>query len=228
VGEDGAAELADFVETERGAGARVTPVAVHGDVEKAILDSAEERGSDLLVMGTHGRRGFERWVLGSLTEKVLRKAWMPVLTVSSAATLTDPGRPFQRILCSIDFTDFSRLALTFGLAIAEESRAAILLLHVLEAGAGRRDPAETARLEAEASAQLLSWVPEETRRWCQPELRVAGGKPYREVLQQAQDWKADLVVVGAHGTTQVDHPFLGANAGHVVRAASCPVLTVRF
>jgi nucleotide-binding universal stress UspA family protein len=85
----------------------------------------------LIVMGTHGTSGFQHLVLGSVTERVLRKAACPVLTVPPRAHATS-RIPFSRLLCAIDFSESSLVALQFALSLAEESDARLTMLHVLE------------------------------------------------------------------------------------------------
>ncbi|HSD67224.1 MAG TPA: universal stress protein, partial [Vicinamibacteria bacterium] len=105
-----------------------------GRVVAEIVDRARAWPADLLVMGTHGRAGFERWALGSVTEKVLRKAPCPVLTVPPPAEGLDPSRAvlFRTIVCPVDFSDASLAALRLALRIAEESAAEITVLHAIE------------------------------------------------------------------------------------------------
>ena len=103
-------------------------------VSDVIVANARKWRADLIVMGTHGRSGFERWVLGSVTEKVLRKAPCPVLTVPPPAGELHPDGSvlFRRIVCPVDFSGASLAALAYAVKLAEESRAEITVLHVLE------------------------------------------------------------------------------------------------
>jgi nucleotide-binding universal stress UspA family protein len=208
-----------------------------GRVVAEILDRARAWPADVMVMGTHGRSGFERWVLGSVTEKVLRRAPCPVLTVPPpAAGLQTKGAVlFRRIVCPVDFSSASTAALGYALKLAEESCAEITVLHVLEwlvedepgARLSGFDVPEFRRyLERDARARLETLVPPEARDWCRPREEVVGGRPWREVLRVAEETRADLVVMGVRGRNPVDLALFGSTTHHVVRGARCPVLVV--
>ena len=192
-------------------------VVREGSPAVEILRFAAEVEADLVVLGTHGRTGFERLVLGSVTEKVLRKAHCPVLTVPPHAEGL-PERPvFERILCGVDFSDTGHRALDHALSLAQEANGRITLLHVVD-GAPEKNVRDIERLEA--------LVPEDARDWCEADVRIACGKPYRAILRTAGEERSDLVVLGVRGAGPADLRF-GSTAQHVVRQAECPVLTVR-
>jgi nucleotide-binding universal stress UspA family protein len=193
-------------------------------------------GADLVVMGSHGRSGVERGLLGSVTEKVLRKAGCPVLTVPHRAQESGPqGVVFKRILCAVDFSESSLRALEYALAFAQEAGGRVRLLHVVD-GSSEEEPSGSDRLtvgqyrrsrEAEARQRLETLVPQGAREWCEPEPVIAAGKPYREILRLADEGGADLVAMGVHARGGLGALFFGSTANHVVRAAGCPVLTAR-
>jgi nucleotide-binding universal stress UspA family protein len=208
-----------------------------GQVVAEILDRARGWPADMLVMGTHGRGGFERWVLGSVTEKVLRKAPCPVLTVPPPAGGLHPSGAvlFRTIVCPVDFSEASLAALRHGLKLAEESGAEITVLHVLEwlvedepgaRIAGFDVPEFRRYMEKDAREKLHRAVPEEARHWCRPREEVVGGRPWREILRVAEARQADLVVMGVRGRHPVDIVLFGSTTHHVVRGARCPVLVV--
>ncbi len=208
-----------------------------GRVVAEILDRARAWPADMLVMGTHGRGGFERWVLGSVTEKVLRKAPCPVLTVPPPAGGLHPSGAvlFRTIVCPVDFSEASLAALRHGLKLAEESGAEITVLHVLEwlvedepgaRIAGFDVPEFRRYLEKDAREKLRRVVPEEARDWCRPREEIVGGRPWREILRVAEERQADLVVMGVRGRNPVDIVLFGSTTHHVVRGARCPVLVV--
>ena len=213
-------------------------IEVHeGRVVPEILERARAWPADVVVMGTHGRGGFERWVLGSVTEKVLRKAPCPVLTVPPPASGIHPESSilFRRIVCPVDFSGASLAALGYALKLAEESRAEITVLHVLEwlvedepsaKIAGFDVPEFRRYLEKDARDRLKKVVPEDAHNWCRPREEVVGGRPWREVLRVAEEARADLVVMGVRGRNAVDLALFGSTTQHVVRGARCPVLVV--
>ena len=223
----------DMQEFLRPAGAARLPVRYcfkAGDPAREILAEATAQRADLLVMGTHGRSGFERWVLGSVTDRVLRKAPCPVLTVSRPADGPDQV-PAKRVLCAVDLSETSERTLAYALALASKAKAALTLVHVVEGITEAMAPVPYGvsqyglRLEAEARERLRRAVPSQAG--CRVEEVVVTGKPYREILRLAAERGASLIVVGTHGPDPVDRMFFGSTADHVVRDAPCPVLTVR-
>jgi nucleotide-binding universal stress UspA family protein len=217
--------------------ARVVPTStrvVVGTPADGILDSARTSGTDLIVMGTHGFGGFQHLILGSVAERVLRRAACPVLTVPPRAHITS-SLPFRRILCPVDFGDASRAALELAASIASEGDADLTILHVLEPGADA-DPLpyrpitvpeyHQARRE-EACEALKALVNDDMREWCRPSTRIMRGKAYHEILGVANEDAIDLIVMGVHGRNPVDVALFGSTTNHVVRAAGCPVMTLR-
>jgi nucleotide-binding universal stress UspA family protein len=212
-----------------------------GQPAPQILDLASCLPADMIVMGTHGASGFEHLVLGSVTEKVLRKARCPVLTVPPRAHATS-ALPFKQLLCAMDFSESSLAALELALSFAEESGSALTLLHVIEwpweepPGPVLQElPPEQATALAEfrcyvtqrATERLERLVPEGIRDRCRIMLRVAHGKAYAETLRVAAEDRTDLIVMGVHGRNAVDLLVFGSTTNQVIRRATCPVMTLR-
>jgi nucleotide-binding universal stress UspA family protein len=230
-------ELQRFTDSVKIADLQMRFEARQGGAVPAILDEAKSLPADLIVLGTHGRGGVDRLVLGSVTEKVLRKATCPVLTVPPSVSEPAATAPllFARILCAVDFSEPSMKALSYALSIAQEADAQLLVLHVLE---GLHTEELTAypdfdlsrfiqRMETDALARLRSAIADEARIWCKPVELLETGKVYREILRVARERDVHLIVLGVHGRNPVDLMLLGSTTHHVVRAASCPVLTLR-
>lgn len=210
---------------------------LEGDPWRVIREEAEGLAADLLVMGTHGRSGFEHLLLGSVTEKVLRRAPCPVLTVGQVPAHPSVGAPFRRILCAADLTHASERTLDVALSVASEDDGWITLLHVVESLPGetagrlylavpeigplRRDLMEQAR------AQLRKAVPDQARDFCDVSERVEVGAAWSQILRVAEEMDADLIVMGAHTRGALGRMFFGSTASHVVRRAACPVLIVQ-
>lgn len=212
-----------------------------GQPAAVIVERARDIAAELIVLGTHGRSGFERWVLGSVAERVLRQARCPVLTVPPRAPVA-AAEPvaFRQIVCAVDFSDCAMHALDYAIALAEEAHASLTVVHVIELPPDiPREVHETVMLgprdrrgylalaDAEGRARLTDAV---GGRMCadQPIEMVMGvGKPYREILRVAAEQRADLLVVGVHGRGAIDRMFFGSTTQHLVRQAACPVLTVR-
>ncbi len=230
-------QLQHVVERETATGVQVEPVLVDApDAYRAILARAEAEKADLIVMGSHGRSGFERLLLGSITEKVLRKASCPVMVVPPRAgdVASSDTVQFKRILCPVDFSDSSITALTYAISMAEEADAHLTALHVVELPAGLYEASamfDTAEFRAAAEAaslrQLGALVPESARLYCQIETIVSEGRTSTEILRLAADRKSDLIVMGVSGRGAVDRMVFGSNTHRVIQSASCPVLTIR-
>lgn len=200
-----------------------------GSIVTEILREAEALTAPVIVMGTHGRGGFERFVLGSVTEKVLRKAPCPVLAVPAPEVTPEPSADFRRIVCALDFSDASSSALAYSTLLATPTAANVSLLHVLEWPFGEPSgpgPIATLRenLEAEARDQLAALATDVDARVA--ERVVRGGKPSREIVAFARERDASLIVLGRSGRGAVNQAILGATAHHVVREAPCAVMVV--
>jgi len=207
-------------------------------VHEDILAQLAALHADLLVIGTHGRAGFQRLFLGSVTEKVIRKATCPTLIVPPRAADVAPDAPvqFRRILCAVDFSDSSLDALAYAINIAEEADARLTLLHVVEIPPVlSQEPAaldiDLPRIReaapADARRRLHELIPAQARTYCTVETAVVAGRAHQEILRQAGERQSDLVVMGVHGRGVVDRLLFGSTTHHVVRAATCPVLVVR-
>jgi nucleotide-binding universal stress UspA family protein len=225
----------------RPAGVPIEFEIAEGHPAGAIVARAGELSADLLVLGTHGRSGFERWVLGSVTEKVLRKALCPVLTVPTRASDVAGQRVvFRRIVCAVDFSECSMHALDYAISLAEEAHASLTVVHVIELPPdiprevhetvmlGPRSQREYLALAEEAGqARLTDAVPHRVRASLTVDTVLGAGKPYREILRVAAEHSADLIVVGVHGRGAFDRMLFGSTTQHLVRQASCLVLTIR-
>ena len=209
-----------------------------GLVHDAIARHAGAAHADLLVLGTHGRSGFQRLFLGSVTEKVMRTVNCPTLIVPPRAPDIAPDAPvqFRRILCPTDFSYSSLAALEYAINMAEEADGQLKLLHVTEMPAAlTQEPfvtdAELSRIREtvveNARRRLEQLIPEEARAYCTVDTAVVEGRAYREILRQAAEKETDLIVMGVHGRGALDLLLFGSTTHHVIRAATCPVLIVR-
>jgi len=201
-----------------------------------ILQEADRLHADLLVVGSHGRGGFDRLLLGSVSERVVRSAPCPVLTVPLGASPmpTDAFLP-KRILCPLDHSPSSMHALRYALALGQESGASLTVLHAIE-WLGDDQPPSPVQFDVseyrqllieDARARLLSAIPDDVRTWCDVDAVVVFGRSYREILSAAERMGADLIVMGAQGRGAIDSLMFGSTSEHVLRSATCPVLTLR-
>lgn len=215
------------------AGIDVRVLVDEGPPATCILDRAASLPADLVVIGTHGLSGFEHLVLGSVTEKVLRRATCPVLTVPPRARATSK-LPFKRLLCPVDFSPASNAALRLALSFAQEGDAELTILHVIdwpvedESLRGSSAVSDYVHERERAATEALeTLVPDSAREWCHPTPRLGHGKPYREILGVATEGGADLIVMGVHGRNALELMLFGSTTNQVVRRATCPVLTLR-
>ena len=226
-----------FVATESAPGTPTDTVLREGNTAVEILTQATDMNADLIVIGTHGRSGFERLVLGSVAEKVLRKANCPVLTVPRQLPDAVPAGPlFTRIVCAVDFSDCSMQALKYALSLAQEAGGYLTVLHALAPelvdplGVDDEHVSLAALLvqrEQQARQLLDKALPQHAVKTGKVESILVHGKAWREILRVASDRQAELIVIGVQGRGAADLLFFGSTAHHVVRQAHCPVLTLR-
>jgi nucleotide-binding universal stress UspA family protein len=223
-----------FVALSRAEGVRTRFSLAEGAPVGSILSAATSDSSDLICLGTHGREGVERLVLGSVAEKVLRKSSCPVLTVSQGREeRTSQPAAFESILCAVDFSTLSLKAVEYCLSLAQEAGGRLVLFNAIEwvpdepLWESTATLAEyRAQMEEEVRKRLSEIVPADVRNWCEVDTVVRSGKPYREILSVAGDSKIDLIVMGVRGRNPLDVMLFGSTAQHVVRHAVCPVLTI--
>ena len=235
------ADTKAFIESEKAPGVPLDAVVREGQAAAEILNQAASMNADLLVIGTHGRSGFERLLLGSVAERVLRKASCPVLTVPKRLPDAVPAGPvlYKRVVCPVDFSDSSMHALKYAISMAQEADGQLTVLHVVAHEFENTANMETIAYDASmAVGDFLKERDEALRRCLQ--LAVAGvdeccsvdplltqGKPWREILRIARERQSDLIVMGVQGRGAADLLFFGSTTQHVVREAPCPVLTLR-
>lgn len=207
-----------------------------GRPDAVIVAQAAALPADLLVLGTHGRGGFTRLMLGSVAEKVVRTAACPVLTIPpAAASSTAAAVAFRQILCPIDYSPASLRALEYALELGRQGGGRVTVLSALEymdvetpaahVDAGIRRNRD--RFIEDARQRLHRQLTGEPETRCEVEEVVAVNRAYKAILQHASASGTDLIVMGAQGADGIELMLYGSNTHHVVRAATCPVLTVR-
>jgi nucleotide-binding universal stress UspA family protein len=235
------AETAACFAGARAHSVRLDVIVDVGHPADQILVRSQAADCGLIVMGTHGASGFEHLLLGSVTEKVLRRAPCPVLTVPPQTHATS-SLPFRRLLCAVDFSESSLHGVQLACSLAKESDATLTLLHVVEWPWHEPPPPVLEDLPADQAAALAEFrryveksaverlralTPESDHGHCLIEPRVAHGKAYAEILRTAAICRADLIVIGVHGRNPADVMLFGSTTNQVVRRATCPVLTLR-
>jgi len=232
-------QLVDLKGRAERRGIAVTTRVATGIPSEEVITAARAEDSDLLVVGTRGKTGLAHVLLGSTAERVIRGAPCPVLAVrmEHADIEQEEGalsRPvtLERILVPVDFSDCSLDALEYAVVVAQQSKASLMLLHVLEPVSYGLDftlshirtreqvrESWTKRLEELAFSHQHSNVPVESR--------LRGGLPADSILDSAQTLPCDLIVMGTHGRRGISHTISGSVAEAVLRKAHCPVLAVR-
>jgi nucleotide-binding universal stress UspA family protein len=211
----------------------------HGKVWENLAPLIEQNGVDLIVLGTHGRTGLGKLLLGSVAENILRHASCPVLTVgprlSGRAKL--PAIPAEghdlpplevnchQILAATNFLKNAKVLTKDAVSLAEEFRSRFTLLHVIE------DYTEIGTQPApleEASRRLQALLPEHFDLPNPPETLIEFGSPPEQILRIAGEREADLIVLGARTHTGVGSTHMPWSTAHdVIAHAHCPVLTLR-
>jgi nucleotide-binding universal stress UspA family protein len=223
-------DLHAFAEPAREQGLHVRIDLGEGNPSTEIRDTARTGAFDLIVMGTHGRHGLESWILGSVTEAVLRASPCPVLTIAPRARLALTAR-FERILCPVDFSPTSERTTREAGRLAGVTQSQLVLFHVVERVGGPPSPvppgfdrrAYRHDVEENVRRRLSRMRPEGGGD--EVEEAVAWGWPDREILRAARERSAGLIVMGAHGGP-LDSTLFGSTAHKVVRRAPCPVLVL--
>jgi nucleotide-binding universal stress UspA family protein len=214
--------------------------AIPGTTAETILEHARSRHIDLICIGTHGRGGVTRMLLGSVAEKIVQRAACNVLVVRRVErdfVKPDSDVPaLARVLVPIDFSERGQKALEEGAALAARFNAELHLLHVVE------DTSPATSEIALASSVFRSYIQELTRAGEKQlgDLKIPGpaaaaavqrkvvvGAPISRITAYAQEADIDVIVMGTHGRTGASHWLLGSVAERVVRSAPCPVMVCR-
>jgi nucleotide-binding universal stress UspA family protein len=217
---------------------KLRTLVAEGSPATRIVDVAAEEAVDLVVVGTHGRTGLGRLLIGSVADRLLRTAKCPVLTVRAQPDGATPVQGLRRILYVTDFSPASRAAWPWVLAFANATGAAVDLMHVAA------QPVPDRHLSPETLGQMATLLREqaetEAERFLQDAARTWPGRLPRErvtvliaqgvtgeqVSRRAKERGADLIVMGTHGWSGLARWMLGSVAQDLIQTAPCPVLTV--
>ncbi len=209
---------------------------------RAIVEKARAGQADLVVMGTHGISGFERLLLGSVTEKVLHHLDVPLLAVSQkvseAALAAEAEGRFRTIVAATDLAADAGVTLETALALGRKYGARVLVLNVVPPPVAFFGPMETPWMGAAELEDLSKRLHASSRKRLETLLGKAGGgadaellvhegTPSATILDVSREREADLIVLGAHGHGRSDLGWVGSTCHRVMRAARCAVLAVR-
>jgi len=197
-----------------------------GEIDLEIRSLIKDLNVDFIVMGTHGRRGFEKWFLGSVTERLLRRVDIPLLTIGSAANNTKTPTAVRRILVTTDFSEGTAEAVRYAFSLGQEYQAQVTLLHVLNDVSADISGRYRDTLIKSIRNELEELVPDDVRDWCDVSTRVETGLPWTRILDTAKRDKIDLLVMNAHGNGMLHRALVGSTAERVVRGSPAPVLLI--
>ena len=209
----------------------VETATVRGHAAESIVAYADDVDADLLAMGTHGRTGVDRYVAGSVTERVLRRTHVPVLTVRDVEAVR-ALEDYEKVLVPTDGSEDAGVAVEHALALAAVGGATVHAVNVVDVGSLAASAGEapvTGMLERfeEAGEEATSEVAELARdAGLEAETAVLKGSPGHALLEYADDNDVDLVAMGTTGRTGLDRYLLGSTTERVVRHADAPVLAV--
>jgi nucleotide-binding universal stress UspA family protein len=201
------------------------------DIWQSLERAIKDYNIDLIVLGTRGRTGAQKLLLGSVAEEVFRRSQVPVLTIGPEAHGgVHKSAKFRSVLFPTDFTQESLGATPYALSFAEENQARLILLHVMKEIETKESVRDLQDAASNAASRLYEVVPSAAGLWCRPEAVVQIGNPAERILQTAKDRGVDLIVLGLRDVRR----HLGAathlertTAHKVVAHAACPVLTMR-
>lgn len=200
---------------------------------EVIIDYAQDQGMDLVVMGTHGRRGMDRLLSGSVSEEVVRGAPCPVFTVLAPDEEGQSAPTVARVLAPVDLSEQSELVIDHAAALSEAYAAPLDLLHIVEEAAYPSayglDPLtpDLPNVQNRAREALETLASRLDLRTDPVNIHVLAGNAARDIVEFADDREADLIVMATHGRTGLERFLIGSVAEKVVRRAPCPVFTIK-
>lgn len=221
--------LQEFAKSHMRNGVKLECLVSEGTVTDTILAFAEVQKVNPIVMGTHGLKGHDRVALGSVAEKVLRKAQCPVLVVQpqehdvAASQGAESSVHLRRFVFCTDFSDPSRRALEYALSAAAEYDAELTLLHVLGEIPSSLNIEEAI---ATATKQLAEMIRTEEVKPAKIKTLVRIGRAYEQIIQLSLEIQADLLIMAVRGRSALDLAVFGSTTYRVIQLGSCPVLAV--
>jgi nucleotide-binding universal stress UspA family protein len=211
-------------------GIPTTVLIEEGGIQTGLQRAIERYHVDLVVIGTRGRTGVSKLLLGSTAEEILRTVTCPVLTIGPHADPSrEPNGQIREILYATDFTSQTQTAAAYAVSLAEEFQARLVLLHVI-ARQEANDLVMASDVVESTKALLQELVPAEAMNWCRPEYYAEEGIPAEKILELAHLRESDLIVLGVKpekGVPGAATHLAVATVHKIISQAACPVLTVR-
>jgi nucleotide-binding universal stress UspA family protein len=210
----------------------IVPIVRFGKPFLEIIQVARDEKVDLLAVGTHGRAGMDRVILGSVAERIVRKAHCPVLVVRNRKYIG-----FKRIIVPIDFSDCSRKALEYAVATARAHESKLTILHIFEESFV--EPYINAANSEEEANEIIKEIERVNESKYDDFLKtidlsgvkyeklLINGIPETEMVRIAMEQQANLIVMGTHGRSGIKHILIGSTAEEVVRTVHCDIIIVK-
>jgi nucleotide-binding universal stress UspA family protein len=230
-------EIQELIPEQRAKLVDLQPIVQVGHIEGDLLKIVNEQSVDLIVMGSHGRRYFSRWFLGSVTEHILRKVPVPILTVSHLEETKYPFgggvMSFRRLLYATDLGDSSASGMKYTIELAQQFSAELIVMTVVEyfnrsyEAAAFLDSERAERIQG-VQKQLDAFVAREKPAGLKVKTLVIDGKAYEQILSTADELNVDCIVLNLQSKSLLERAFLGSTAERVVRLAPIPVLSIPF
>lgn len=198
-----------------------------GNLLELLSNVIQQKEIDLVVVGTRGRTGFGKTLLGSVAEQILRQSPCPVLTIGPHVNpWSDEYVKMREILYATDLATDTPVAAPYAISLAQENQAHLVLLHVIEdPKAG--DLVDSPEVVDLKERKLKQFVTEQVGLWCEPTYIVEQGPAAEKILDVAKRRHTDLIVLGARPAKGLATHLNMGTVHKVVSQAKCPVLTVR-
>lgn len=193
-----------------------------GNPAQAIVEEAKD--FDMIVMTTHGRTGFSRFFLGSVSEKVLRTSHIPVLIVNEQRDLNE----LNRIMLTTDFSDHSKQAFSFAKEIAKKAEAKLELVNILAFDPQHDDEPDEPKIQLREQRLkvIAKEMLHEINELVETKVIVSSDTPHEAILNYNLDNPHDLIVMSTVGRTGIDYLMMGSTTANVVRHVKSPVLSI--
>jgi nucleotide-binding universal stress UspA family protein len=202
-------------------------ILLEGDPKDVIPELADKHQPAMIVLGTHGGGRFERGIIGSTAEKILRSTRWPCLTVGpKVRTAHSKALPFERILFATDFSEAAVNAALYAVNLGETFGAKIDVLNVIQGGAVVH-PDRLSDIQRDFYRALDLLVPQQAKEFCDPRTFVEVGKAHEQIIEHIRERSIDLLVLGIRKSSHLRLEMRTSRAFQIIVDAECPVLTIQ-
>ncbi|SDU15852.1 universal stress protein [Desulfobacula phenolica] len=227
-------------------------IVAAGHPPDEIEQISREKNMDMVIAATHGGSGVKRFLIGSVTNRLVKILECPFLVLHTpedhVVSPVEDGIKLKRILVGCDFSPDSKLAFDYALSLAQEFQTQLYLAHIIrpmEHQVGEdiswiraehlNLSQKTIEEEKEKKQimfnrlekQLINMVPEDSRNWCTPVTVILEGEPYKELIDYAEKKEMDMIILGVRGHSLLERFLVGSTTDRVISRSQCPVMAVR-